>query len=220
MPYQRRYRRRRYRRKPPTRGQIYGSAARQLYKDVNKLKNMINVEYKYHDYQSSNSLTTTPIVNAINLVNEGDTAQTHDGSMFRIKSLQIQGNCSLNTSVANPNKVRIAVVLDTDAAASTVVPTYSEIYDSTGQQINALRNLENRSRFVILKQWDFILNPNGNEGKVVKYFRKLDLKVQIIGTATEANLKKNGLYLVMLSDNTTVDTVLFDVTTRIRYIDN
>ena len=114
----------------------------------------------------------------------------------------------------------IAVVLDTDAAASTVVPTYSEIYDSTGQQINALRNLENRSRFVILKQWDFILNPNGNEGKVVKYFRKLDLKVQIIGTATEANLKKNGLYLVMLSDNTTVDTVLFDVTTRIRYIDN
>lgn len=223
MPYKRNYRRRNYRRryrKPPTRGQIYGSAARQLYKDVNKLKNMINVEYKFHDYQSSNGLTTTPVINCINFVNEGDTDQTHDGSMFRIKSVAINGEAYLTSGTLAPVYYRIALVLDTDASASSTAPTYSDIYDSTGTQCNAMRNLDNRSRFVILKQWDHVLQPNGREANVIKFYRQLDLKTQIVGTASEANLRKNGLYLVMVSSTPTADAMMLELTSRIRYIDN
>jgi len=225
MPYARRGRYRgrrrvqRRRRAPPSRGSIYGAAARQLYKDVAKLKNMINVEYKFHDYSSTNSLTTTPTINCINFVNEGDTDQTHDGAMFRMKSLAINGYLFLNAGTI-PYKARVALVLDTNAAASTTAPTYAEIYDSTGLPTQAMRNLDNRSRFVIMKQWDIVMNPNGQEGFPIKYFRNLDHKVQIVGTATETNLRKNGLYLVMLSDTATADNVKFEVTTRIRYIDN
>lgn len=210
----------RRRRPAPSRGAVYGAAARQLYKDVAKLKNLINVEFKYHDYQSSNDLTTTPVINCINLVNEGDTDQTHDGSMFRMKSLQLGGRVSLGGTAANPVAYRMALVLDTDAAASTTAPTYNDIYDDTGDIETRFRNLDNKSRFIILKSWDGQLSPNGSEMRVFKYFRNLDLKTQIVGSATETNLRKNGLYLVMVSSAGVVNQLYLNVHTRIRYIDN
>lgn len=225
MPYngKQRYRGRRRvqrrRRAPPSRSSIYGAAARQLYKDVAKLKSMINVEYKYHDYSSTNNLTNTPVINCINFVNEGDTGQTHDGDMFRVKSIQL-GGFLIGRSTTDPIKVRVALVLDTDAAASTTAPTYNDIYDTTGNIVDRFRNLDNRSRFIILKQWDKVLNPQGQDGFALKYYKQLDLKTQIIGTATEANLRKNGLYLVMVSSNATSDLVELNINTRIRYIDN
>lgn len=226
MVYRRNYRgryrrrRRRYVRKQPTRGSVYGAAARQLYRDVSKLKSMINVEYKFHDYSSSNNLTSTPVINCINFVNEGDTDQTHDGAMFRIKSLQLNSSAALSAGTTDPISYRMAIVLDTDAAASTTAPTFADIYDSTGSAINAFRNLDNRSRFVMLRQWTITLQPGGKESNNIKYFKSLDLKSQIVGTATETNLRKNGLYLVMYSTNAAAGVMTLDVTTRIRYIDN
>lgn len=227
MPYRRGYKnyrrgRRRYygRKKPATRGSIYGAAARQLYRDVSKLKSMINVEYKFHDYSSINDLTSTPVINPINFVNEGDTDQTHDGAMFRIKSIQLNGTARLQTATTTPVFYRLALVLDTDAAASTSAPTYSDIYDSTGEAVSQLRNLDNRSRFVILKQWDRSLNPNGNETGMIRFYRQVDLKTQIVGTASEANMRKNGLYVVMVSSNAAAGEMGLNLTTRIRYIDN
>lgn len=226
MPYARRqnYRRRRRvqrrRRAPPGRGAIYGAAARQLYKDVSKLKNMINVEFKYHDQSSTNDLTSTPVVQCINLVNEGDTDQTHDGAMFRMKSLQINGYCRAISEINNPTKVRMALVLDTDSAAATTAPTYNDIYDTTGSITNRLRNLDNRSRFIIMKQWEWMCVPGGTDGFKIDYYRTLDHKVQIVGSATEANLRKNGLYIVMVSQSATSGNIELDWASRIRYIDN
>ena len=58
------------------------------------------------------------------------------------------------------------------------------------------------------------------DGFSLKYYKKCDLKCQIIGAATEANLRKNGLYLVMVSSNASSDLVELNIQTRIRYIDN
>lgn len=209
------------RRRANTRGKVYGAAAYQLYKDVQKLKNMINVEFKYYDQSSLNNLTTTPVIQPINLVGEGDTDQTHDGSMFRMKSIQINGTVrNLAASGSNPLKVRMALVLDCDSATATAAPTYGEIYDGTGSIENRLRNLDNRSRFIILKEWEWMTQADGTKGYKIDYYRTLDHKVQIVGTATEANLKKNGLYVVMVSQNDTVGNIELDWTSRIRYIDN
>lgn len=224
MPYYRRQnyrgRRRVSRRKRPSRYSIYKAAGSQLYRDVQKLKNMINVEYKYHDYSSTNDLTSTPIINCINFVNEGDTAQTHDGDMFRIKSVQINATARLQTGTTTPVFYRLALVLDTDAAASTTAPTYSDIYDSIGESVSQLRNLNNKSRFVILRQWDKKMDPNGSETNIIRFYRQVDLKCQITGTASEANLRKNGLYLVMVSSFGASGEMGLNIVSRIRYIDN
>jgi hypothetical protein len=181
---------------------------------------MINVEYKYHDFQAAEKVDRTATVQVLNFINQGDTDQTHDGAMFRMKSIQLNGTLTLSSPTAH--KTRIALVLDTDSASNTVTPSYSDIYDSFGYEWNAMRNLDNRSRFIIMKQWDISLSPNSREQTNIKYFRKLDHKVQIIGTtASESNLRKNALYLVMLSDASNgANEVDFDYTTRIRYIDN
>lgn len=225
MPYYRRQnyrgRRRVSRRKRPSRYSVYKAAGSQLYKDVQKLKNMINVEYKFHDQSSLNNLTVTPVIQAINLVNEGDTDQTHDGAMFRMKSVQINGTVrNLAVSGSNPLKVRMALVLDCDSAAATTAPTYADIYDGTGSIENRLRNLDNRSRFIILKEWEWMTQADGTKGYKIDYYRPLDHKVQIVGTATETNLRKNGLYVVMVSQNDTANLIELDWTSRIRYIDN
>lgn len=231
MPYQRRYNNRyrntSYRRprkpyvKPPGRRQIYGSAISQLASDVNRLRQMVNVEYKYHDFNgSSGSVTSSPIINCVNLVNQGDTDSTHDGSMFRMKSLAMNGYVKLAAAATNPIKCRVALVLDCDSAAATAAPSYDDIYDTTGSVTNRMRNLANRSRFVILKSFDFVLNPQGTEGVKLKYYKDIDLKCIIEGTASETNLRKNGLYLVWLSDTAITNLVEIDVNTRIRFIDN
>ena len=207
-------------RKPPTRWDIYGGALKKLASDVNKVRGMINVEYKYHDFSfTDNSVTTSPVTATVNLVSEGDTDQTHDGAMFRMKSLQIEGSVQLG-SASPPHIARMVLVLDTDSSAVSAAPTYNDVYDATGTITNRLRNLDNRSRFIILKEWNWFLQPNGTEGKRFSYYRELDHKVQIVGTASQTNLKKNGLYLMYVSDSSAANNIVLDVTSRIRYIDN
>lgn len=190
-------------------------------KDVAYLKGLINTEFKYHDYQQDQALTSTGHINCINFVNQGDSDTTHDGSSFRIKSVAINGFVKLTAFDVPVVKHRLALVLDTDAACNTATPVYSDIYKgSFGEAVNAHRNLENRSRFVILKQWDFTLNADNNASKVADMYMPVDLKCQIVGTtASEANLRKNGLYIVGVSDQATTKSSWI-LTSRIRYVDN
>lgn len=201
------------------RNKYVSSPVKSLVKDVAYLKGLINTEFKYHDYASNNDLSAT-VINAINFVNEGSSDQTHDGSTFRIKSIQLKGHVSLGGTAANPIAYRLALVLDKDAACATTAPTYSDIFDSSGDSWNALRNLDNRSRFTILKIWDGSLSPNGTEMHRFNFYKKCNILSQIVGTASEANLRKNGLYVVMTSSTGTASLIYMNVVSRIRFVDN
>lgn len=227
MPYYKKQyrnnRRRRYQRKaPPGRMQVYGAAGKQLWNDVQKLKNLINVEFKYHDTQTSTStVSTSGTIVPLNLVTQGDGSGSRDGDQFRMKSIELSGAVENNSAVTTVTFVRIDVVLDTDpdGAAS---PTLSDIYDTTGSvpYYYALRNLENRSRYVILKTFKFNLSPSGNEGDNMHWYKELDLKTLFAaGTATVAGCKKNLMFLVISSDKiSNYPTV--NIKSRIRFVDN
>lgn len=228
MPYGSSYRgkRRTYRRRRPavrTRRGIYGAAATQLYKDVSKLKNLINVEFKFHDVNVvDQGMHTTGSVTYLNLVAGGDTDQTRDGNQFRMKSIQINGVIKLPDGDTVPDMVRVSLVLDTEPDGSTMDLT--KLYDTTGSvpYYLALRNLDERSRFVMLKDWKFGLNPNGRELIPFKFFRKLDIKTLFNSTtASVGNLKNNALCLVLTgaqASASTPSTMTFH--SRIRYVDN
>lgn len=230
MPYVRKYKsKRRYpaRRNSAVRSRraIYGSAATQLYKDVSTLKNLINVEFKYHDVNIvDQGMHTTGSSTYLNLIATGDLNNQRGGAQFRMKSLQINGVIKLPEADTASDMVRATLVLDTDPDGSTIDLT--KLYDTTASvpYYLAHRNLDQRSRFVILKDWKFGLTPSGREIVPFKFYRKLDIKTlyaQGTTTATVANLKNNALIMVLSGSQASASTPsLMTFHSRIRYIDN
>lgn len=226
------YKRRRYyrgrrnytvkRRIAPTRWQNYGTGLKQLASDVSKLKNMVNVEFKNHDVDiSATYIDVTADIQALNYVNQGDGTESRDGSMFRMKSLECRYMTQLQTNMTNPSYIRAIIFLDTDPDGST--PTLASLLDNTTTPYVSPRNLDNRSRYVILYDKLHSLNPSGTEGVMRKIYKSLDLKVLITGaTASAANTKKNGLYSCFLSSEASGATYKpsYTLSCRIRYIDN
>lgn len=218
--YRRRnYRRRRYRRKP-TRWQNYKTGLSQLYTDVNKLKNMVNVEFKNHDVvnNSFSNVSTTGSITALNYVAQGDGSEGRDGNMFRMKSIELRYQLAMDTlEEQQTTGIRVMIFLDTDPNGSG--PTLATLLDQTTNPMISPRNLDNRSRYMVLHDRIHQLNPNGQESICRKFYKKVDFKVLFAGaTATNATLKKNGLYILFVSDQTNQAQQTFNC--RIRYIDN
>lgn len=225
MPYKRTpyRRRRRYRRKPPTRWQNYKTGLSQLARDVNKIKGMINVEYKYHDKSQAATVTDQDgDVYPLNYVDQGDGDQARDGSMFRIKSLELKYLLSIDEdNTTTPRVVRVIMFLDTDPNGSQ--PAIADFLDQVLRPTLSPRNLDNRSRFVFLMDKHHTLNPNGNEVIFRKVFKTMDYKVQFDNaTASATSLKKNGLYICFISNAASgvIDKPFHSFDSRIRYIDN
>lgn len=203
-----------------SRWDAYGIGLNQLRKDVIKVKNLINVEFKNHDVvnNSFTNVSTTGSITALNYVAQGDGEETRDGKMFRMKSLELRYQLSMDTlEEQQTTGIRVIVFLDTDPTGSG--PSLSTLLDQTVNPMISPRNLDSRSRYVILLDRIHQLNPNGQESLCRKFYKKLDLKVLFSGaTATDATIKKNGLYILFVSDQTNQAKQTFNA--RIRYIDN
>lgn len=223
MPYaRRRYPRRRPRytprrrpvRRAPTRAAIYGSAARQLYRDVSKLKGLINVEFKYVDNASTINPGTTGTFVLLNGLATGDTASTRDGRQVRFKSIQHKMILNLNAS-ASATTVRCIFLIDTQP--NEAAPAAADVLQSVG--LVAPRNLDYRKRFVILKDQNYRVNTDMPE-RTVSWYRNLDMKtVYDDGGDTIASITTNSLYMLMLSDEA-ANTPTVTYYTRLRFIDN
>lgn len=192
-------------------------------KDVQTLKKLINVEFKYYDKsQASTDTDDAGVIYDLNYVNNGDTEQTRDGSMFRMKSLEIRYLLAMNSSeTTNPHAMRVVLFLDTDPNGSA--PTLATLLDQTLRPHLSPRNLANRNRYVILKDKMHTINPNGNEVVYRKLFKTLDLKVHFDNaTASASSIKKNGLYLLFLANVSTGATYkpVHQFDSRIRFVDN
>lgn len=225
MPYKR-SQKRRYRNNTPfhsyARGVVRKGPLQQLDRKVKFLQGLVNVEYKNHDVsQASTATDETGQIYALNYVNQGDGTESRDGSMFRMKSLEMRFVIASNTNMTDTSSVRVMVVLDADPIGST--PTLSTLLDNTTRPVVSPRNLDNRSQYIILYDRLFSLSSNGVERITRKIYKKIDYKVMFTGaTASAANNKKNGLYLVFIADKASGATDkpnhYFD--SRIRYIDN
>lgn len=213
---QRRYRRRR----PASRGQIYGRAAGQLWKDVQKLKNFVNVEFKQVTTPLLSTVHSNAQIQLLNGLAQGDDDFNREGDQVRFKSLQSEIQLTRGTQDA---VVRLAWVIDTKPNQSTA-PTYTDIYSlpDVSNPTVALRNLNNRTRFVILKEKLIYLNDGDIDIKNVKLYRKLDMKTMFTSSSGGVtNIQNNALYFVYSSNVVTGATaVTITATNRLRYIDN
>lgn len=222
MPYKKPYRGRRrrrnytrYKKRMPQRVS-YWSTAKQLWKDVTYLKSLINTEFKYKDTSANSAISTSPNFQLLNGLARGDDSTDRDGRQVRIKSLQSNFLFTQHAS-ATSTIVRCIFFIDKDANGAT--PNMTDVFEAA--TINAPRELDNRKRFVILKDWTVTLTSSGQTIKRQKVFKNLDMKtVYDDSTAGDiTDISSNSLFLLLLSNEAT-NTPTVNSYVRIRFVDN
>lgn len=229
MPYPRRRRpvKKRYAPRYPTiasavgmrRYKSYSRGFRQLASDVGQLKNLINVEFKFANYVASTTPTSTiPTLQLLNGMVRGDDSNTRDGRQIRIKSIQCFFRVNMHAS-ATATTVRYMIVIDKQPSAAAF--TAADLLDTaSAAQVDALRNLSSRRRFVILKDRRLVVNTDYPE-KVFRVYKQLDMKTVYDDSdaGSIADIQSNALYLVIITDEAT-NTPTCTNNVRIRFIDN
>lgn len=222
MPYKRRTTRRRYRRRTrrPSRGKIYSAAGKQLWRDVQKLKNLINVEFKSIDAAVNTTVSTTPNIMYHSVISAGDDIFQRGGRQVRIKSLQMEGYFTNITAANTHLRLLCVIAKDWNNAASLAI---GDLLDaSTGAPIvSQQRNLNNRKNYVILRDFHFTLNSLDRTNRRFKCYIPLDMKVVYSSTgALNTAVESNMLMCILVSDQAGASSPGVVLNNRVRFIDN
>lgn len=211
MPYRQQRRRRRRRPQQITYGQI-GS---KIYRDVQHLKALINVEFKHKDTAQSAAITTTGSIARISNIGQGDDFEDRQGRSIKVVSLAVNWQAEMSTA-ATGTLVRFMIVAD--MSADGVDPTLAEILDTV--VVRSHMDLNNSRRFKVLYNKLIALSDNGASNKVFSKFLTLNHHVKYRGTDdTEGSAAEGNMYVLRLSDEATnTPTVGFNL--RLRFIDN
>lgn len=214
MPYRKNYRRRTYRKRPITYRQI-GS---KLWKDVQYLKSIVNVERKHLEQASSTTSSTTAAFILLNGCAPGDTGETRDGQSIKVSAVFLRYTLIQNASATSGTVNRL--ILFMDKQCNGAAPTAADILDSSANVLSPL-NINNGKRFKVMA--DIIVNTDlvAAPIKTIERYLKTNFHTKYnAGTAgTVADITTNSLYVMhMSSEATNVPT--FNYSFRTRFIDN
>ncbi len=225
MPYRRAYKKR-YNRKPYRPGykacgsMVLSDAQRALYK-VNKLKNLLNVEYKHHNILAQNSaIPQTGLITNLSLLSQGDTALTRDGGSVKFTSFRLSYALRINSS-ATQSPTRVMVVHDkqSNQAQFTLADL---LFDATAvDAVFSPINVNNASRFNILYDKLHCLNIGSSASGICRVInKKLNMKTRYDGNdGTVADLSQDSMTLIFISvESTNTPDASFNY--RSRFIDN
>lgn len=188
---------------------------------VAKLTGLINTEFKYLDRNISlqpNQATGGFVL--LNGTDRGDGVSNREGRQLRVKSLQLKYRVIMHSSALRTT-TRVMVVVDKKPDGA--IFTLADLLEQGGTYpVYGMRNLNNRNRFVILKEWNIATDAvERDTSRVMKYYKNLDMKVTYddSDTATIADIQNNSLYIVTMSNETT-NLPLIEGQARIRFLDN
>lgn len=223
MAYQRRYRRRNYRRKPGYKRQFsnkrgYGmidkTTAYTAYKMAGKALSLINAEEKLIDSDSSANVLNTPQFLLLNGVDLGTDNTNRIGRSIKMVSNYFRATVTKHAS-ASTTFLRCLIVMDKQP--NNVAPGITDILATS--TMDSPRNIDESKRFVIIKDNTYVLNAN-NPQAFIKNYRKMSEHVEYNGTGnTVASISTNSLYLVLFSTET-VNFPTVNYYNRLRFIDN
>lgn len=200
----RRFRRRRYKK----RGLLarfsrmrVGTIARKAYSGFRYLKSMINSEKYHYDSQISGTPTTTAGITHLTNISQGDNDGSRSGNSILVKKITYNVSYNINASASN-TWIREVILIDRQQISDTP-PTYSDVFDVSGTTvIAALLNKATLGRFTILRDRIFTLNNNGKQLLNRKGSIYVNKHVRYNGT-TGADIQKNGIYVMYVSNETT-----------------
>lgn len=210
----RRYKKRVFKKKVPSRWQTYGAAGTQLVKDVMMLKGLVNAEEKTLDNATSVSIGTTAAITNLTLIGQGADRFNRNGNSIKAKSLYVSGLAYMNGS-ATSSVARIVYFIDHQADGTA--PTQAELFATTS--LNSPLNIDNAGRFKVLYDKMCLFSTDRPDCHIKQYI-PLHHHIKYAGsTAAEANSRMGQIYRFVLSDQVST-TVNYQVAERFRFIDN
>lgn len=177
-------------------------------------------ERKFLDTPVTEDFTTTGFVSPLNLIATGTDFTNRIGRKVCMKSFQLRCFIGLE-SLSNPSGYRHILVYDKQTNGNT--PAVTDILDNSvgGSLFNAMINLNNRDRFVILWDKTSSLNQAGMNFIAYKKYKKLNHETVYSGTtAAIGSIATGGLFLVTLGSVAAGAADIDQVCTcRIRFVD-
>lgn len=182
---------------------------------------LINPEFKYLDVDvTTTQLLTTYQKKLLNGCQKGTGSSNRIGRSIKMKSIDIGILVTRNVASTTNNFVRCSLVYDSTPNGTTIVSP--DVFESSSNVILSPRNLDFRSRFIILKEWVFDIGNAGNRPAVhSSFYKQLDMHAIYNDSdlGTIADMEKGSLYLMYVSDAST-NGPQFTFYSRIRYLDN
>jgi len=183
-------------------------------------------------FLNGEDLSSTGSVILLNGIARGDDISERIGRQVTIKSIEINGFVKPKAPEAGvePETVRIMVVYDrqTNGAALQVAQVLASAAPAANRVI-VPKNLENRDRFLILRDMKFGLAAGESVNfmaapKVVKFYQSLTLPMTFNGgdAGVVADITTGSVYMILLSSAAVGDAHMptAHMATRVRYSDN
>ena len=201
----------------------YGRMGQKVFTDMSylvntvaKLKGLINTEFKSLDTAVTATITSTPVITLLNGCAKGDTLNTRDGRQIRLKSVAVNLQCTMHATPLD-DMLRVMLVIDKQPNVTALV--IGDLLVNTN--MGSMRNLDNRKRFVILRDERVVLSVGGGTNTFWQYYKELDMHTIYDGSdaGTIADITSNALYLIIFSTEA-ANGPSVSRTTRVRFLDN
>lgn len=202
----------------------------QQVKSLQRAVKKLAPETKYFDVSlNQTNITVNGAITHITGIAQGDTLTSRTGNSINVTNVTCKGTWVRNsdTSSGAGFNYRILVVVDTQQVADTNPAPSDVISDAgfTANPIMCLPNTANLERFRILYTSPLYEGSRGavtntavfNQTSILEFSKALNLKVAFNGI-TGADIQKNGIFVVFLTDSTN-NVVDFSGIARIAYND-
>lgn len=230
MPYKK-SNKKRYTRKPPSRRKVYGSALSQLAKDVRKLKDMVNVEYK----EVSNLYTASPInwdgvaaIPYLNNIDPGIADNQRIGTSVKCQNLTLRGivknnpaNVPTSTGYIPSVLVRMIIFWDKQNKTTTGADLLEHVGDALG--VVSQKNENNKYDSKILVDRTFKITYEANPLQTFKYVVPINQHTKYNETWSPGAIENGALKMFWISDvpaPLTSEQPLITMEAQLSYTDN
>lgn len=186
-------------------------------------------EYKFFDTTNSFQFDITgevPATGQLILIPQGTTESTRIGGQCCIKSIQIKGNMTFvpGGDTVGSNTAYMWLVLDKQCNGAAAA--FTDVLTSANPH-QALINLNNSDRFVILKKWvwNFVSQAGvqaafSGQLKPMDFYKKVNIPIEYSSTTGAiTEIRSNNIFLLAASRGAD-DLVTFAGITRVRYDDS
>lgn len=187
-----------------------------------------NAELKFFDTAISFNIDQTgevPATGQLNLIPQGVTESTRVGRKCTVKSIMGRLDIAYSPAAAAIAATSAAIYLVLDKQANGAAASASDVFTSTALT-QALHNLANSQRFVVLKKWVFALNSTAGATtaynsfvKHIEFYKKCNIPLEFSSTTGAiTELRSNNLFLLAGAYNTD-DLVGVSGNIRVRFSD-
>lgn len=205
----------------------YGNRNRRTGGTIGRFQPDGGSELKWKDTDYSFSSASPGVVEALvpTIILRGTGPSERVGTGVTLKSLQFNGLILNDPLTATNGSTSMRLYLVLDKECNGVEPGVAEIFTGT-DLTQAMPEIANSARFVVIKSWNFAFNPNAgvsgaysHQVRAVKYFAKCNIPMRWKSSdtsGTRANTTQNCLYFVHSATTTECN---FQGTFRVRYRD-